>query len=472
MKQLPRASALLSLLLCFGFTAGAQGVPGKTVERVAAHDSGQSYAIFLPSSYAPSRRWPLLLLLDPRGRALVPLSLFRDAAERYGYIVLSSYNTASDVADDPNTPAVNAMLDDAQRVLQIDTNRIYLAGFSGTSRMSWLFGYALRGRVAGVIGASGGPPPPAGFTADTLRHMPFAFFGTAGTDDFNHDEMRALDRTLDSLAVAHQLTVFAGGHQWMPKAIAADALRWMELQAMRTGLRARDSVLIDAAFTDRARAADALEKSGDATNALRAWRSIAHDFASLHDVRLVALSADSLRALPPVLRTLALERLLETSDAAYMQRVMKGLLTLRASTRPASAGEALERELALDSLRRVASSGDSLSRAAARRSLELVFVHTSFYEPRAYLEQQNGEHALAALRVAEKAEPGRPGVCLQRARAQALLSSEKSVLQALTCARDAHILSADVLQEHVFDRFRNSEAFRALMDSSSAPSRP
>ncbi len=460
MKISACAYALLWLLAGAATTAGAQGVPGQTVEHVAARDSGQSYAIFLPSGYAPRRRWPLLLLLDPRGRAMTPLSLFRDAAEQYGYIVMSSYNTASDVDGDPNTPAVNAMLDVAQRELSIDTNRIYLAGFSGTSRMSWLFGFALRGRVAGVIGASGGPPPPAGFTADTLRQTPFAFFGTAGSDDFNHDEMRALDRTLDTLGKAHQLTVFSGGHQWMSRSIAADALRWMELQAMRTSLRARDSALIDSAFADRGRAAELLEQTGDAVTAMRAWRSIAHDFASLHDTRSPMQRADSLLKLPAVQRSLTLERSLETTSAAYMQRVMKGLLTLRGSTRPGATGESLARELALDSLHRVAASGDSLSRAAARRALELVFVHTSFYEPRAYLEQQNAEHALAALRIAESAEAGRPGVCLQRARAYALLRSERSALESLTCARDARILSPDVLQEHVFDRLRETPAYR------------
>ena len=75
--------------------------------------------------------------MDPRGRALVPLSLFKDAAERLGYILLSSYNTVSDGAAEPNVRALDAMLQEAQEHFAVDERRIYLAGFSGTARMSW-----------------------------------------------------------------------------------------------------------------------------------------------------------------------------------------------------------------------------------------------------------------------------------------------------------------------------------------------
>ena len=72
---------------------------GEVVRQVISRtDRQQRYAVYLPSRYTSARRWPLLLLMDPRGQALIPLELVRRSAERYGYIVLSSYNTRSDEA--------------------------------------------------------------------------------------------------------------------------------------------------------------------------------------------------------------------------------------------------------------------------------------------------------------------------------------------------------------------------------------
>src|SRR5690242_13048268 len=62
------------------------------MERVPAPgDSSHSSAVLLPSEYSASRRWPVLFLLDPRGRAMPSLERFADAADRLGYIVVSSY---------------------------------------------------------------------------------------------------------------------------------------------------------------------------------------------------------------------------------------------------------------------------------------------------------------------------------------------------------------------------------------------
>src|SRR6476659_9679553 len=95
----------------------------------ALDDTSQIYALYLPSAYDKSRRWPVLFLMDPRGRALVPMRLFRAAAERYGYIIMSSYQTQSDGPIEPNDKAVNAMLGDAQTRLSGDAHRFYFAGF-------------------------------------------------------------------------------------------------------------------------------------------------------------------------------------------------------------------------------------------------------------------------------------------------------------------------------------------------------
>src|SRR5215212_4645058 len=79
---------------------------GQILERVTcAADSSQSYALYLPSGYTPSRAWPVILAFDPGGRGRVPVERYRAAAERYGFIVIGSNNSRNGATDFPRTLA-------------------------------------------------------------------------------------------------------------------------------------------------------------------------------------------------------------------------------------------------------------------------------------------------------------------------------------------------------------------------------
>src|SRR6185503_8624071 len=62
---------------------------GVVVEKVVCRaDPAQSYALYLPSNYDPSRQWPILYGFDPGARGRLPVTQFKDAAEKYGWIVV------------------------------------------------------------------------------------------------------------------------------------------------------------------------------------------------------------------------------------------------------------------------------------------------------------------------------------------------------------------------------------------------
>src|SRR6266699_5733194 len=107
--------ATAGFVLLYARPAAAQALPGRLEERArSATDTSQTFALYLPPGYTTERRWPVLFVLDPRGRALLSLKLFQDAAARLGWVILSSYNTLSDGPPEPNVNAVNAMLAWAQ----------------------------------------------------------------------------------------------------------------------------------------------------------------------------------------------------------------------------------------------------------------------------------------------------------------------------------------------------------------------
>jgi len=436
--------------VCAGMFLAAQTpsfVQGQVTERVVStSDPDMTYALYLPSSYTSGRRWPVLLIMDPRGRALVPLKLFQQAAERRGYILASSYDTASDGPLEPNARALRAVLPDLRDRLAIDPARLYLAGFSGTARAAWDFGMRLSSPVAGVIGIGGGLPGPG----IDLQKVRFGFFGAAGDLDFNWEEMRALDLKLESGGLPHRFETFPGPHSWPPEAVCAEAIDWMDLHAMRRGLTPKDSELVEASMTHRMREAARLEKEGRRYEAYRAYKAVAADFEGLADTSAPRRLTAELSSHSEVRKTAARLDALAAKRNAYDER-LASFLSGYDEKGPSPHAEAV-RLLQIRSLqRRAKGTEDRLDALAAQRMLEQAFVHTAFYAPRQWLELGNAARALALLRIAEEIHPAAPQVCYGQARAHAKLGQEGEALEALRCATaDAGPEAADAIQKDIY----------------------
>ena len=99
------------------------------------NDSSQSYALYLPANYTPDRKWPILYALDPGARGKTPVEHFKEAAEKYGWILAGSNNSR-------NGPwrraaeAWSAMTKDMHQRFSIDDDLVYATSFSGGARMA------------------------------------------------------------------------------------------------------------------------------------------------------------------------------------------------------------------------------------------------------------------------------------------------------------------------------------------------
>lgn len=63
---------------------------GKILARVSSERHPEmSYAAYVPSNYSPTRTWPLVVNSDPGARGVIPLELQKDAAEKYGYVLVA-----------------------------------------------------------------------------------------------------------------------------------------------------------------------------------------------------------------------------------------------------------------------------------------------------------------------------------------------------------------------------------------------
>ena len=450
--QAPADAALISIPL------------GEPVERMAAaSDTTQHYALYLPSGYDPASPPPVVFLMDPRGRAMVPLDLFREAAEARGYLLISSHETLSD-ADDAfavNEQALTAMVRDVQLRFTADLDRLYLVGFSGTAHFCWFAAPSLDGHVAGIVGVGDGLDPTiSGVRATLAMDRPPAYFGIAGTRDFNYDPAVLRDRHLDNAALQHRFRSFPGRHAWPPDSLAAEALAWFDLLAQRDTL---GSTALGERYTSRLAEATAFEADGNLREALRRYREIVADFGDTHDTSEAASQADRLARFREVRRELRNEERRAERVSDYKLRVNTFVEEHLADGDPVSHDRATRR---LDLRRLIEEAGDTehpLEADAAGRMLTSAFAQLAFYGPSQALDRAQYATADGLLRLALVIQPAAAGACFRRAQALAQLGRIEEALGAADCAAVAPSLRPQLRTEPLLEPLRQDARFADIV---------
>jgi dienelactone hydrolase len=294
-----------AMLSAFSGTAGSQAaghrpseplVAGQVIERVlCAGLLGQSYALYLPSNYTPSKRWPILYAFDPGARGRIPVTLYKDAAEKHGYIVAGS-NNSQNFTNEPPERSIFAIWQDTHQRFSLDEHRTYTTGFSGGARTATMV--ALRCpvcAVAGVIAHGAGYPN----SDKPSQKDAFLYFAAVGNQDFNWGEIVELRRVREELGLPYRVEVFDGEHQWAPAEIVEEAIEWMQLKAMQMGSLPRDDTFIGQFFSEMEARAKEVENRRDAIAQLSAYRSLVSDFSGLREVgrygeKLAALKRSAL----------------------------------------------------------------------------------------------------------------------------------------------------------------------------------
>jgi dienelactone hydrolase len=302
---------------------------GQIIESVACEDDpDQSYAVYLPSAYTPEKRWPIVYAFDPVARGKVPVKLYKDVAEKYGYILAASNNwrNFSSSAKD-----ATAMWQDTHIRLSLDERRTYATGFSGGARMA---GYlALRCQqcqIAGVIAHGAGYPTGSKPPANIL------YFLAVGDQDFNWPEVIIIRREREEQGLPYRVQGFAGPHQWAPPEIFEDAIEWMQLKAMQAGSVARDDRFLEPFFRDAQEQAEDAAKRGDALAELAAYRLLVSDFGGLKDVAQYEPRLAALKASPQLKAALKKEQeqiAMQESLVAEISPQLKALATTDAEQR-------------------------------------------------------------------------------------------------------------------------------------------
>lgn len=453
----PLLAAALFLLAAEPQAPAPPDLPhGRIVDRIAcAGAPGQTYALYLPAGYTADRAWPILYVMDPRSRGTKAAETFRAGAEKYGFILASSDNTLSDGPMEPNIQAMRAMWADTHSRLRIDERRTYAAGFSGTVRSAIVLARSAPGTLAGIVAAGAGFP----FDTPPRKGDPFVFFGTIGDKDFNYYEVTDLEPRLQEAGIAHHVEIFDGVHQWPPEELAARALGWLDLQAMKSGARAKDPGLVEAQWTDALSRARAAESAGDLFQAHRLYAAAAADFAGLRDIAEASKKTAELAANPALQKDWK-ER------AARIQRDKELLATapgILGSADPATVFQVVS-ALKIRELRERSKNGkDADDRLSAQRVLNTIAVQTGFYLPTMYNERRQYDRSVFVLSIAAEVSPDDPSVWYNRAAAYARKGDRKRALADLRQAVDKGWKDLATLQkESAFAALRQDPEYQQI----------
>jgi dienelactone hydrolase len=463
LRLLTFALAMLSALpTCISAQSFATG---KVIERIPClKDDKQSYALYLPANYTPTKPFPVIYAFDPGARGSLPVERFKEAAEKYGYIVVGSNNSRNGPGV-PLSEIIKTLFKDTQERLAIDERRIYTTGFSGGARVAAMVAFASKGQIAGVIACGAGFPS----DAKPAKNLPFAFYGIAGSDDFNLTEVRQLARTLDGLGATAHLAVFEGEHAWPPAAFCTEAVEWMELQAMKSGRRNRDDKLIAellAKQTERLRADESSQKTFEAY--LKA-DALAKDFQGLGNVAEFAARAEQLKSAKEVKEGFKQEK----SEERLQQDHSRAFYVMRERLKLNEGREAAMVELRafLSGLRKKADGAtQGVERSVARRSLAEFWVSLMEESAQHRFNKQYGNVA-GALTLAAEIRPDNPQVFFNLARAQALSGNRRDAIEALKKAVEKGFTNLEELKNNPdLETVRSERAYKQLIETLSRKS--
>jgi predicted esterase len=448
--------------------ADAAPRPGAVIERVACGGApDQSYALYLPSTYAPDRAWPILYAFDPGAQGARPVRLAMEAAERFGWIVAGSNNSRNGPTAEIQI-AVAALLKDTQDRFAIDPRRVYATGLSGGARVAAGLALGCHGCVAGVFAQAAGLPVGSSGAA-----VDFAWFASAGRRDMNYGELFELEQELARRGARQRLRVFDGGHEWAPAPVWSEAIEWLEVVAMNDGRRPRDATLTRRLFEQAGARAAAFRQLENLVDEQRELEALVRDYASSEDVAAARGRLAEIAAAPAWRKAIARER-----DLLAEQSKLTGELQLDLARLAQPPGDD-HGELVLQANRDAANlargkagAKDEDRRVVYDRALTQAFI-AAMEAGRGALRQRHGESAVALFEVAATLRPDSPGPQLARAQALADAGRLKDAVRALRRASELGSSSADLervlAQNESLAKLRDDKDVRELLTAAPRP---
>lgn len=262
---------------------------GKVISHVTCNNnSAQSFALYLPKNYSASSEYPVIYFFDSHASGRFPLDKYAALADEFNFILVGSNDSKNGMLPDALMNIANNLMNDMKQRLPIKFSRQYLAGFSGGARVAGMVAMQTPG-IAGVIACS------AGINTNNQNNLSFCFVAIAGKEDFNMDEVVALNKQLDHSSTTHQLLLFDGKHEWCPTSTMKDAFLFLETAAMRNKTTTVNTSLLNNFISKEEKQAKKFQATNKLLFAADNYEKLIHYTEDLQDTKKYKLSLQSIQ---------------------------------------------------------------------------------------------------------------------------------------------------------------------------------
>jgi len=170
------------------------------------HAPSDSFSIYLPKTFDSSNKTPLMVFFDPHGESLKVLNLYKDLANKYGYIIACSKTAFNSLPQAQGIASANNLLADFKKRYRLDESRIILSGFSGAAKIAIEVG-CTNSDVDGIVYSGS-------VTQWSNLNHPVCFLGIAGKADMNYTDLVSFHQSQNLVNEPHYMIEWNGKHEW------------------------------------------------------------------------------------------------------------------------------------------------------------------------------------------------------------------------------------------------------------------
>ena len=279
----------LCLFAVFFLSAQATYETGAIIDSIPIpNKDGESFSLYLPESFRHDALSSIVFIFEPMGRSKLGIEVFIEAAETYGHILVCS----SAIKNGPyqrNFEMTEDLINHVFSKFNINENQIYLAGFSGGSRLASAIA-SLTNIAAGVIACG------AGFTTShTPSTQEFDYVGICGNKDMNFMEMMSVRRYLQSLKFNNTLFTFDGNHRWPPQEQILKAFDWLSIEAHKKGHIKKSEKGLRTSYDKNLKFAKKTETNKNPIRAIEEYERVLSTYKAFYPLDSIATKVQALK---------------------------------------------------------------------------------------------------------------------------------------------------------------------------------
>lgn len=182
-------------------------------------DSLQKFALYLPSSYSISQKFPVIIFFDPHAEGLVPIKLYKELAEKNNIILVASNSSKNGLEMTQTSVIANNLIDEVISRISVDQSNISLCGFSGGAKVAL---------------SSGGENPAVStiiYCGAAMNFQPshqVNLIGFAGKKDMNYCDVVSFEKSMKDFQFKHFLIEWNGKHEFPSSEVFNDAVQFIK----------------------------------------------------------------------------------------------------------------------------------------------------------------------------------------------------------------------------------------------------